>query len=169
MSVRLHRQSWTDAEALLAANVANRELHRPWVEPPLDRESFDRWYGAMLTGPHVGWIARNDAGDIVGVVNLTQIVWGPFRSAFLGYYGMAPFPGKGLMTRMVSLAVDAAFREVGLHRVEANIQPGNAASIALVKRLGFKLEGFSPNYLKVGGEWRDHERWAMLATEWKGG
>ncbi len=54
-----------------------------------------------------------------------------------------------------------------LHRVEANIQPGNAPSIALVKRLGFELEGMSPRYLKIGGRWRDHERYALRAETWR--
>jgi ribosomal-protein-alanine N-acetyltransferase len=69
------------------------------------------------------------------------------------------------MTEAVRQALAYAFDEVGLHRLEANIQPGNARSIALVRRLGFRLEGFSPRYLKIDGEWRDHERWAMLADE----
>jgi ribosomal-protein-alanine N-acetyltransferase len=54
-----------------------------------------------------------------------------------------------------------------LHRVEANIQPGNAASLALVARAGFSREGYSRRYLKVGGRWRDHERWALLVEDWK--
>ncbi|GES47985.1 hypothetical protein Rhsp01_07230 [Rhizobium sp. NBRC 114257] len=69
------------------------------------------------------------------------------------------------MTEAVRLAVAHAFDAVGLHRVEANIQPGNHASIALVKRLGFRKEGFSPKYLKIGGVWCDHERWALLADD----
>jgi ribosomal-protein-alanine N-acetyltransferase len=60
-----------------------------------------------------------------------------------------------------------AFRTLRLHRLEANIQPGNLASIALVRRLGFRREGLSRRYLKIGGRWRDHERWAILAEEWK--
>ncbi|MDI7066159.1 GNAT family protein, partial [Klebsiella pneumoniae] len=60
-------------------------------------------------------------------------------------------------------AVDFAFSELGLHRLEANIQPRNTASIALVRRVGFKQEGLSPSYLRINGEWRDHERWALLA------
>jgi len=60
----------------------------------------------------------------------------------------------------------AAFGELGLHRVEANIQPGNAPSIALAEGAGFKREGFSPRYLKIGGRWRDHERYAILAEDW---
>ena len=69
------------------------------------------------------------------------------------------------MTEAVRLATAHAFEALGLHRLEANIQPGNLRSIALVKRLGFRLEGFSPRYLRMGGEWRDHERWALLADE----
>jgi ribosomal-protein-alanine N-acetyltransferase len=56
-----------------------------------------------------------------------------------------------------------AFRTLKLHRVEANIQPANAPSIALARACGFACEGYSPRYLKIGGRWRDHERWALLA------
>jgi [ribosomal protein S5]-alanine N-acetyltransferase len=69
------------------------------------------------------------------------------------------------MTEAVRLATAHAFAALGLHRLEANIQPGNTRSIALVKRLGFRLEGFSPRYLFIDGEWRDHERWALLEDE----
>ncbi|QND96840.1 putative ribosomal N-acetyltransferase YdaF [Burkholderia cenocepacia] len=88
-----------------------------------------------------------------------------FQSAYLAYYGMAEFSRKGLMTDALRAAIDVAFGELGLHRLEANIQPGNHASIALVRRLGFRQEGFSPSYLRIGGEWRDHERWALLADD----
>jgi ribosomal-protein-alanine N-acetyltransferase len=76
---------------------------------------------------------------------------------------MLNFAGTGLMTEALRAAVGYAFNELGLHRLEANIQPGNTASIALVRRLGFRQEGFSPRYLRINGEWRDHERWALLS------
>jgi ribosomal-protein-alanine N-acetyltransferase len=85
----------------------------------------------------------------------------------MGYYGMAGMNRRGLMKEAVSLVVTHAFRDLGLHRVEANIQPANQPSRSLVQRLGFRQEGFSPRYLKINGEWRDHERWAVLADEWK--
>jgi ribosomal-protein-alanine N-acetyltransferase len=62
----------------------------------------------------------------------------------------------------------SVFGDLGLHRVEANIQPGNIRSTGLVQRLGFEKEGFSRRYLKIGGEWRDHERWALLAEDFPG-
>ena len=76
-------------------------------------------------------------------------------------------PGKGYGTEAVQLMLKHVFKELKLHRVEANIQPGNIASIALVKRAGFVQEGYSRCYLKISGKWRDHERWALLAKDWK--
>ena len=113
-------------------------------------------------------VCRNEDHAIVGVVDASQVYMGPLRSAYLGYYSFAPFIGLGYMTEGLGLAVRYAFGSMGLHRLEANIQPGNEASIALARRCGFKLEGFSPRYLKIAGRWRDHERWAILAEYLRG-
>ena len=99
------------------------------------------------------------------MINLSQIFRKGFQNAYLGYYGMVAFAGRGLMTEAVRLATRYAFDEIGRHRLEANIQPANLASIALAKRIGFRREGFSPRYLRIGGVWCDHERWALLADE----
>jgi [ribosomal protein S5]-alanine N-acetyltransferase len=71
------------------------------------------------------------------------------------------------MREALHLALRHAFGPLRLHRVEANIQPGNAPSRALVRRAGFRREGFSPRYLKIGGRWRDHERWALVCEDWR--
>ena len=101
------------------------------------------------------------------MINVSEIVRGPFRSAYLGYYAFVPHAGHGYMTEALTLALRWAFRGLRLHRVEANIQPGNQASRALVRGLGFRREGFSRRYLKVAGRWRDHERWALVAEDWR--
>jgi ribosomal-protein-alanine N-acetyltransferase len=129
-------------------------------------DGFQEWFGAQVTGANVGFVARDIAsGDIAGVTNLSQVFLKGFQSAYLSYYGMAAFAGRGLMTEALRMTVVYAFAEIGLHRLEANIQPANRRSIALVERIGFRKEGFSPRYLKIDGVWCDHERWALLADE----
>lgn len=156
----------SDAAELIQANLENRDYHAPWVKPFTDGDGFDSWLGRIMTGPNLGFVVRESRGGaIAGIVNVNEIVWGSFRSAYLGYYGMARWSGRGLMTQAVRNTSLYAFEEIGLHRLEANIQPNNTASIALVRRLGFLKEGFSPQYLKIGGVWRDHERWALLANK----
>ncbi len=110
---------------------------------------------------------RLDDDAIVGFFNISEIVRGPFQSAFLSYGAVAAFAGRGYMTEAMQLLLAHAFTDLRLHRLEANIQPGNTASIALVRRAGFVHEGFSERYLKVGGRWRDHERWAIRAEQWR--
>ena len=98
---------------------------------------------------------------------MSQIFRSGFQNAYLGYYVGAQYAGQGHMTEALQLLLRFAFKDLRLHRLEANIQPGNVASIALVKRAGFVLEGYSKRYLKICGRWRDHERWAILADDWK--
>jgi ribosomal-protein-alanine N-acetyltransferase len=162
--VTLTRVTLSDAPALIAANKESQAHHLPWVTSFTDQAGFDAWFGRGITGPNVSLIAREaQTNGIVGVINISEIAMGAFQSAYLGYYGMAQYARQGLMTEALRQAIAFAFSDLGLHRVEANIQPGNAGSIALVKKLGFRQEGFSERYLKIGGQWCDHERWALLA------
>jgi ribosomal-protein-alanine N-acetyltransferase len=163
-SVQLSRVIRSDAAELVAANQANQHYHLPWVSSFTDQAGFDTWFTRCLVGPNVGLVARDVASkQVIGVVNINEIVAGVFQSAYLGYYGMSGFGRQGLMTVALRAAVNLAFDELGLHRLEANIQPENAASIALVRRVGFQKEGLSPRYLLIGNQWRDHERWALLS------
>ena len=156
-----------DGPDFVAAVRRSRQLHRPFVHPPSTARLFQAYLARSLKETNRTFVARlRTSGAMVGIVSVSEIVTGPFQSAYLGYYAFEPHAGKGLMSEAVRLAVDHAFRKLKLHRLEANIQPGNRASIALVKRLGFKREGYSPRYLKIGGRWQDHERWAVLREEW---
>lgn len=113
----------------------------------------------------VGW--RIDDNTLAAVVNLSQIVRGGFQSCYCGYYANAATAGNGLTRETLELSLRHAFGAEGLHRVEANVQPDNARSLALVRRVGFRHEGFSPRYLHIDGAWRDHERFAITVEDWQ--
>lgn len=156
----------SDEAAFLRAVAASRNLHVPWVEPPNTTERFAQYLERMARPENAArLIVAVETGGLVGVVNISQIVRGAFQSAYLGFYAFEPYAGRGLMRAGLGLVLDEAFGALGLHRVEANIQPENQASIRLVQRCGFRREGFSPRYLRIADEWRDHERWALLADE----
>jgi ribosomal-protein-alanine N-acetyltransferase len=157
-----------DREAFIAAMVDSAELHRPWVTPPVTAPEFDAWLTrAGRPDFDANLAVRPEDDEIVGYFNISQIIRGPLQSAFLGYGGVARWSGAGYMTAALRLVVERAFTDLALHRLEANVQPGNAPSIALVERGGFVREGFSESYLKIGGRWRDHVRFAIRAEQWQ--
>lgn len=156
-----------DERAFLEAVGRSVRLHRPWVYPPSSQRAFRVWLERSRDATHRSYLARlRSTGELTGVINVSEIVRGQFRSAYLGYYAFEPHAGRGYMAEAMRLVIGRAFGSLRLHRLEANIQPGNLASIAMVRRLGFRREGYSPRYLKIGGRWRDHERWAILSEEW---
>jgi [ribosomal protein S5]-alanine N-acetyltransferase len=156
-----------DEAALIAVNQASVAHHHPWVAPPLTPEAY-QGYLERCARPDVAGllVCRAEDGAVMGAVTLSQIFYGPLQSAYMGYYIGAPFAGKGYMAEALALTLDHAFGPLRLHRVEANIQPGNVASLTLARRVGFTREGFSRRYLFIDGAWRDHERFAMLAEDW---
>jgi len=158
-----------DCAEFLSLVAASRRLHRPWVQPPADERAFHSYADRAATSERFFGclICLREGGAIVGAANLSEIVRGIFRSAYLGYYGHAGYAGQGLMSEGLRLLLGHAFGKLGLHRIEANVQPENRRSITLVQSLGFRKEGYSPRYLKIGGRWRDHERWALRAEQWR--
>jgi [ribosomal protein S5]-alanine N-acetyltransferase len=107
----------------------------------------------MRSPGNAGFLLRND-GKLVGVVNINNIVMGVLESGYLGYYAFKGSENKGLLTQGLALVIKLAFGKLGLHRLEANIQPSNLALIRLVRKVGLVKEGFSERYLYVAGEWR---------------
>jgi len=164
--VALRRIAHGDRDELLALTRESRHLHRPWAYPPERADQIDDLVARSAREDFEGLLAcRVEDGAIAGVLNVSQIIRGHLQSAFLGYYAHARYAGQGYMREGMTLLLAHAFGTLALHRLEVNIQPGNAASIALARGAGFRLEGFSPRYLLVGGQWRDHERYAMTADE----
>ncbi len=151
-----------------ALMLASRRLHRGFASPPVEAEQFATLLKRCRQSNFESFfVCLNDDGALVGVFDLSEIVRGIFQSAYMGYYVGQPFAGRGLMTEAMRLVLRHTFEELKLHRVEANIQPHNAPSLALVRRAGFSREGFSRRYLKIDGRWRDHERWAILVEDWR--
>jgi len=156
----------SDRTEFLALARESRRLHRPWTYPPERADQFEELYARSRREDFVCLLAhRVDTGEIAGVFTISQIVRGAFQSAYLGYYAHERHAGQGLMREALQQVLDHAFDGLGLHRIEANIQPGNVPSVALARGAGFRLEGFSPRYLLIGGQWRDHERYAITADE----
>jgi ribosomal-protein-alanine N-acetyltransferase len=156
----------TDRAEFLALARESRRLHRPWTYPPERADQFEELYARSRRDDFVCLLSYLvDGGAISGVFTISQIVRGAFQSAYLGYYAHERHAGQGLMREALEQVLDHAFDGLGLHRIEANIQPGNTPSIALARGAGFRLEGFSPRYLLIGGQWRDHERYAITADE----
>lgn len=157
-----------DAAAFLRAVRQSRALHRPWVCPPATPGAYQEYLRRISSDTHCGFLVlHRQGGRLVGVVNVSNIVRRTFQSASLGYYAFDGFAGQGLMREALQRVLARAFGQLKLHRLEANIQPDNAPSLALVRRCGFVHEGFSRRFLKLAGRWRDHERWAILAEDWR--
>lgn len=155
-----------DESEFLALARASAALHHPWMSLATTPEEFQA-YLRRYQQPGEGQlllVCLRSTGSIAGMVNLSSIIRGRFQSASLSYAAFAPTAGQGYLTEGLGLVVRYAFEQLRLHRLEANIQPGNHGSLRLVRRLGFRREGYAPEMLFIDGAWRDHERWAITST-----
>ena len=164
--VHIRHPRMRDRDPFLKAVRRSRSLHRPWTYPPSDDDAF-RGFVRSADRPTVQrfLICRTDDDTFVGVANLSQIVLDPFRNAYLGYYAFSPHHRQGLMREGLELSIRHAFGPLRLHRIQANVQPENERSVELLRGLGFAEEGYARRYLKIGGRWRDHLLFALLADE----
>ncbi len=156
----LHR---SDAGRLADAYLRNRQHLAPW-EPLREEEFFtvdgqaasiESKLGLFIAGSDVPWVLV-DGARIVGVMNLSGIVRGPFLSAHLGYWVDKDMTGRGIGSAALEFAVQAARNELGLHRLQAATLPHNAPSQRILQRTGFEEIGLAPRYLRIAGSWQDH-------------
>lgn len=166
--VYLRRPKPEDFAEFTRLSKASRKFHRNLAAPPVDRKSFDEYLerGESLANENF-LVCRIEDGAIVGTINLSQIFRKVFQNAYLGYLLFEEYTGQGLMTEAIELILKFAFKTLKLHRIEANVQPQNVASIKILQKMNFTREGFSRKYLKIGGRWRDHERWAIIVEDWR--
>jgi [ribosomal protein S5]-alanine N-acetyltransferase len=155
-AISLSAPSAADADEFIAAAQASASLQRPWVSAPDTAEGYLSFLNRAAREDQGSYLIRHaECGGLVGYVNINNIVRGALHSGYLGYAAFASHAGRGLMTAGLRAVVTDAFSSLDNH-----------PSLRLVQRLGFRREGFSPRYLMVDGEWRDHERWAVLAEDW---
>lgn len=159
--VYLRKPTWEDKSELEAAYKRSENLHAPFTTQPADINEYINQTNRYL-------LCHKETQAIIGSFNISNIVRGWFQSGYLGYEVFTPFQKQGLMYQGLLLLLDEAFIKLNLHRLEANIQTNNIASIKLVAKAGFVKEGFSKSYLRVGGkQWQDNERWAIINKHWE--
>jgi [ribosomal protein S5]-alanine N-acetyltransferase len=159
-----------DFDELMQMFRESRKFYKGLITPPENLKDFKNYVARNdEEASEFFVICRNEDEKIVGAINLSQIFRKAFQNAYLGYSLGVKYTGAGFMTEAVELILRHAFVNLKLHRVEANVQPENLPSIAVLRRCGFTKEGFSEKYLKIGGRWRDHERWAIVKENWRKG
>lgn len=164
-----------DSKALERLILGNREWLRPWeATNPFGPNSFD--IKAMTKGlvrqldnqTGLPFVIEHQ-GQIVGQLNVANILYGSVSNAVIGYWVVPEVAGKGITPTAVALATDYLFNVVGLHRVEIDIRPENVASLRVVEKLGFRFEGLKERYIHINGAWRDHYVFALTHEEVIGG
>ena len=156
-----------DAQEFVARVRASDHL-APWAFPPADVAAFRQWLTRGDRHENEQFLVCTRDGDaIAGFVNLNGIQRGAIQRATAGWSAFAPHVGRGHLADGLSMVLEVAFTQLRLHRVEADIQPGNERSRAVARRCGLRLEGYSPRLVLIDGEWRDHERWAIDAETWR--
>ncbi len=158
-----------DAKTFIEAMQVSQYIHSQWVSSAQTYADFDKLLTKFSNDDNYCFLICSDSSPdkILGVVNVTQIIRGVFQNGFLSYYVTHYGYKRDVMFKGVNLVIQYCFDHLHLHRLEANIQPNNYASIRLVERLDFTLEGFSKDYLFINGMWRDHKRYALLNNKLK--
>ncbi len=165
-SIHLRQLTQYDETNFLLTMKKSRDFHHPFVIAPQTHEEFQAYLHKFQNEEHRCFLALNQQEHIIGVFNINEIIQGVFQSAYMGYFASVTYAGQGLMSQALKLVLKEIFLELKLHRIEANIQPTNTASIHLATQNGFLKEGFSPRYLKINGVWCDHFRFALTYEDW---
>jgi ribosomal-protein-alanine N-acetyltransferase len=175
MAISLRPVALRDAPELLRLYLENKDFFAPW-DPLRDAEYFtlakqESIIRAELTARDQGFkvpfvVTLAETGEIVGTININDVIRGVFQSANLGYEIAEKHNGKGYATDAVRLATGHAFEALGLHRVQAGTLLHNIRSQRVLERNGFRREGVALRYLRIAGEWQDHVIFATTAEEW---
>jgi ribosomal-protein-alanine N-acetyltransferase len=155
-----------DAPELFEAIVRSRALHKPWITP-VATEAEIRECLSQPPDVRISYGIREDSGQLAGVVNINSVIHGAFQNGFLGYYAISPYEGHGFMRAGLIAVLDRAFGEHGSTESRRTSSLITSARFASYGVWAFRLEGHSPRYLRINGEWKDHDRYALTVEEWQ--
>jgi [ribosomal protein S5]-alanine N-acetyltransferase len=164
----------SDAAAALELQIRNKEFFQAYSPTRID--GFYTVQGqinvieaniaqSQNNSKYTFGIFLNDTDELIGSVSLSEILRGPLQSCYIGYYLDQQQNGKGYMTEAVILAVDFAFKELELHRIEAGVMPHNIGSMKVLEKAGFHKEGIAIKNVKINGKWEDHQVLAIVAAD----
>jgi ribosomal-protein-alanine N-acetyltransferase len=105
-------------------------------------------------------------GQVIGEVNLNNVIRGAMQSATIGYWIDREQAGHAYVAEGVVLLLQYSFEQLGLHRIEICIVPRNHRSRRVVEKLAIRDEGIAERYLEINGTWEDHVRYGITAEEW---
>jgi [ribosomal protein S5]-alanine N-acetyltransferase len=160
--VRLRPLAADDEQEFLDLVAASVDLHRPWMSLPSTPERFQEHVARYSASEDESLlVCHRETGAIAGLFNINSVIRGRFQNGSLAYAAFVPYAGRGYLSEGLALVIRHAFEDLRLHRLEAQIQPENSASLRLVERAGFRREGYSPELLFIDGIWSGHERWAI--------
>jgi ribosomal-protein-alanine N-acetyltransferase len=164
-----------DGSVFQAVRRANAQWLEPWDATAPEPDAPARTYEELVTQYDLDGaagralpLAVEAEGRVVGQVNVGTVVYGSFRSCYIGYWVSRALAGQLVVPTGVALVADHLFWRVGLHRIEINIRPENTASLAVVRKLGFRFEGRRPHYLHIDGAWREHLSFALTTEDLAG-
>ncbi len=158
-----NKQSFEKVMPLPQPNFYSPEFHQQLL-----REQTAAMQEGKLLKIYLFLETDKEQATIIGDISFNHILRGPLQSCFLGYKLDENHRGKGYMFEALKLLIEFGFKALKLHRIEANIMPFNSKSIELAEKIGFKKEGFSPDYLKINGKWENHLRYAVLKSDFEG-
>ncbi|PKW27493.1 GNAT family N-acetyltransferase [Phycicoccus duodecadis] len=175
VDIALRPLTYADGAIFQAVRRANAEWLEPWDATAPEPDAPPRTYEELVTQYDLDGaagralpLAVEAGGRVVGQVNVGTVVYGSFRSCYVGYWVSRALAGQLVVPTGVALVADHLFSRVGLHRVEINIRPENTASLAVVRKLGFRFEGRRPHYLHIDGAWREHLSFALTTEDLAG-
>jgi [ribosomal protein S5]-alanine N-acetyltransferase len=152
-----------DESAFVASAAESFQFHRKWIKLPTESDEFKKYLSRFDDENAFFFVICDaDSDSIAGFVSLTGIEREPYCRGRLGYGVFEQYARMGYISAGLTYVINLAFGSLELHRLEADIQPDNYPSKRLIEKMGFTCEGISRGFIRINGEWTDHERWALM-------